>query len=217
MASKGKYTKLPLTVASYVFLDRPDRFGNRSITVRYPVNSTKAAEVKAVFDEFAEENFTKGQLKNAKFNRGYRELAADDNNPAALVVIAKSKYDVALYDAKGREMDPDTRVGSGSTVIVNIKLDPSQNSDKPGVMARLVAVQIGKLVEASSDGFGDISEEVGDDAHVVSDDEAKAAAKAAAERRKASSAQSSAKQQANDEEQDAEGSPAADDDDASEF
>lgn len=162
----GKVVILPYGEWKYVHLDRPDREYQK-----YSVNPVfygeAAVTVREIFEEFAEENFVPKVVKSSTFLRGYKVL--DDGG---ISVNAKSNYAVPIFDAKGREMAPDTAVASGTMGRVKVKLDISGNSSKPGVIARLNGAQVGILKEYSrSGGFGSIADELGEDAHVASDDE----------------------------------------------
>jgi hypothetical protein len=112
-------------------------------------------------DEFAEEQFTKAQLKSPQFGKGYKKVTNEDGT-VAYQIKPSSKDQQLVVDVKGNKVSGVNPWG-GTVARVKLWLAVGQG-DNPGVAVRYSGAQIIKLVEGGGDrgGFGDYSAEVED-------------------------------------------------------
>lgn len=155
--AKTKYQRTPVVTALYAYLTREDpEYGGYKVTFELP----KGHPIIQAMDTFAEDNFKPAETRSPSFKKGYRI-----NPETGLAVVkATTKHPPKLTDSRGNPVEG-VDVWSGSTGVVVFSLGESMKKSEPGVMARLVAFQIGRL--KTGGGTRDISAEVGEDAFVA--------------------------------------------------
>lgn len=172
--------RTPKVTFQYAHLSRKDQKYDR-----YSVSCTEKEEVLdgvvERIEEFIGDTFPPKAVKHKAFRRGYERK--DDGT---ITLKASTKFGFECVDLRGNEMIAgDKRIASGTTGKLNLELIPSIEGDKPGVTLRLVGVQVINLKSYASGGFGDASDELGEDeeGYVASDDDVAEAKRLREERR----------------------------------
>lgn len=168
-----RYTT-PAGIAQYPYLTKPDtKFnpdGEYKISVEIP--GAAAQDIVTFLDEQFEASVAKAKKENQgkKIKQGDVPYSVDDDT-GKVTVRFKLKAKVtpkmgdpfeqrpALFDAKGKPIGPDTKIGGGSKVKVAYELVPYYTAIAgAGISLRLKAVQVIDLVEfsggASSEAYG---------------------------------------------------------------
>lgn len=168
-----RYTT-PAGIAQYPYLTKPDtKFnpdGEYKISVEIP--GAAAQDIVTFLDEQFEASVAKAKKENPgkKIKEGDVPYSVDDDS-GKVTVRFKLKAKVtpkmgdpfeqrpALFDAKGKPIGADTKIGGGSKVKVAYELVPYYTAIAgAGISLRLKAVQVIDLVEfsggASSEAYG---------------------------------------------------------------
>lgn len=168
-----RYTT-PAGIAQYPYLTKPDTKFNPDGEYKISVEIPGAAAQDIV--TFLDEQFAASVAKAKKENPGKKIKEGDvpysvDDDSGKVTVRFKLKAKVtpkqgdpfeqrpALFDAKGKPIGTDTKIGGGSKVKVAYELVPYYTAIAgAGVSLRLKAVQVIDLVEfsggASSEAYG---------------------------------------------------------------
>lgn len=168
-----RYTT-PAGIAQYPYLTKPDTKFNPDGEYKISVEIPGAAAQDIV--TFLDEQFAASVAKAKKENPGKKIKEGDvpysvDDDSGKVTVRFKLKAKVtpkqgdpfeqrpALFDAKGKPIGADTKIGGGSKVKVAYELVPYYTAIAgAGVSLRLKAVQVIDLVEfsggASSEAYG---------------------------------------------------------------
>jgi hypothetical protein len=168
-----RYTT-PAGIAQYPYLTKPDTKFNPDGEYKISVEIPGAAAQNIV--TFLDEQFEASVAKAKKDNPGKKIKEGDvpysvDDDSGKVTVRFKLKAKVtpkqgdpfeqrpALFDAKGKPIGADTKIGGGSKVKVAYELVPYYTAIAgAGVSLRLKAVQVIDLVEfsggASSEAYG---------------------------------------------------------------
>ena len=172
-AKNPRYTT-PAGIAQYPYLTKPDTKFNPDGEYKISVEIPGAAAQDIV--TFLDEQFAASVAKAKKENPGKKIKEGDvpysvDDDSGKVTVRFKLKAKVtpkqgdpfeqrpALFDAKGKPIGADTKIGGGSKVKVAYELVPYYTAIAgAGVSLRLKAVQVIDLVEfsggASSEAYG---------------------------------------------------------------
>lgn len=178
MAEKKKAARFvsPKGIASYPYLTKPDTKFNPD--GEYKVSLSVAGDAASKAIDFLLEQHEAAVAKAKKENAGKRvkesELPFIENDDGTVTFKFKLKAKVtpkngdtfeqkpALFDAKGKPLTGETKVGGGSVVKVSYEVVPYYTAIAgAGVSLRLKAVQIIELKEysgggnAESYGFGE--------------------------------------------------------------
>lgn len=178
MAEKKKVERFvsPKGIASYPYLTNPDTKFNPD--GEYKVSLIVAGEDASKAIDFLTEKHQAAVAQAKKENAGKRvkagELPCIENDDGTVTFKFKMKAKVtpkkgdpfeqkpALFDAKGKPLTGETKVGGGSTIKVSYEVVPYYTAIAgAGVSLRLKAVQIIELKEysgggnAESYGFGE--------------------------------------------------------------
>lgn len=173
--AKGVRVVTPIVELMFPNIDREDfKYKNYGTGWRIAKDHALVGQI----EQFIDDNFTKGDLKHAKFSRGYK---VDPDNADLVTMTAKSKSQQQVVDVRGRPIAPPP-VGGGTKARISISIDKSKG-DNPGVVLRYNGVQIITLVERGG-AFGDMSGEVEDG--YEGDDEQLSAGKGIEQARRAS-------------------------------
>ncbi len=145
----------------YPHLSRPDtRFGDEKFKTGWvPLKAEDLEEVEAAVIELAEEVFSKKQLES------YTTPIKVDKKDGTKFLEAHTYELPMITDAKGKPVKnpEDLRIGGGTLARLKITLKAGTNGSNTFVTAYLNGVQVAKLVEYGAGGFGDISDDYGDD------------------------------------------------------
>lgn len=172
-AKNPRYTT-PAGIAQYPYLTKPDTKFNPDGEYKISLEIPGAAAQDIV--TFLDEQFAASVAKAKKENAGKKIKEGDvpysiDEDSGKVTVRFKLKAKVtpkqgdpfeqrpAIFDAKGKPMGADAKIGGGSKVKVAYELVPYYTAIAgAGVSLRLKAVQVIDLVEfsggASADAFG---------------------------------------------------------------
>lgn len=172
MSKKPKLPRYvtPKGTAQYPYLTKPDTKFNPDgeYKVNLELNAEDASEIMSFLDEQLAESIAKAKKENAgkKIKEGDVPYSVDeDSGKVTLRFKLKAKVTpkngepfeqrVAIFDAKGKPITDEIKIGGGTQMKVSYEVMPYYTSMVgAGISLRVRAVQIIELVEFSSAGAG---------------------------------------------------------------